>query len=190
MYRQTTVQTVKQEPKNVWCRACGKERIKPGRRYCSAECRRHILWVLSLSKGLLRIFNARYASFSFDKCHVILDILPIWSTDISRFVLGRTIGKKPATDLKELILRSGEEWYTIINDKNSKSYASLLLLNKNHNSAIPPDSIKPCNRLRPRFTKCERESVKLLRLELNELISVDQIGKIKSAYKKRAKILH
>ncbi|MBW2610036.1 MAG: DnaJ domain-containing protein [Deltaproteobacteria bacterium] len=98
--------------------------------------------------------------------------------------------KKPAEDLKDLILQSGEEWYHIIDKNNSKSYASLSLLKRNSNQKISRDSIKPNNRLRPRFSKLEKESIKLLRLELKQLLSDGQISKIKSAYKKMAKIHH
>ena len=149
-----------------------------------------MLWVLSLSKGLLKICNARYAAFSFNQDLVILDILPTWSKSISRFAYKRTKGKKPAEDLKNLVLESGEEWYHIIDDNHSKSYASLCLINKNNNKRIPPESIKPNNRLRPRFTKDEKKSIKLLQLELDQLINNEQVRIIKSAYKKMAKIYH
>lgn len=149
-----------------------------------------MLWVLSLSKGLLRIFNARYASFSFNQSHVILDILPVWSKDISRFVERRTYGNKPADDLKNLILRSGREWYHVIGERNSKSYASLYLLKRCSNKRISPESIKPDKRLRPRFSKNEKESIKLLKLKLDELITEGNTSRIKSAYKKLAKIHH
>ena len=172
------------------CLACGIDMMKPRRRYCSRECREQILWVLSLSKGLLRVFNARYAAFYFNKSHVILDVLPVWSKDISRFLYKRTSGKKPAEDFKNLILRAGEDWYHTINNKNSKSYASLFLLNKNNNQGISPKSIKPDKKLRPRFSKNERKSVKFLQLKIEELFSDGHVSKIKSAYKKLAKIHH
>ena len=149
-----------------------------------------MLWVLSLSKGLLRIFNTRYASFFFNNKYVILDILPVWSKEISRFTQRRTSGKKPAEDLKDLILQYGKEWYHMINNNNSKSYASLLLLKKCCNNRIPPDSIKPDNRVRPRFSKHEKESMRLLRLELRELISEGHVSKIRSAYRRMAKVHH
>lgn len=147
-------------------------------------------WVLSLSKGLLKTFNARYAAFSFNTGFVILDVLPIWSRSISRFSKRRTSGKKPAQDFKDLVLRSADEWYQIINNKNSRSYASLHLLQKTNNKGIAPDSIKPHQKKRPRFSKCERESMKLLRLQLEELISEGHVGKIKSCYKRLAKVHH
>ena len=172
------------------CLACGTDRMNGGRRYCSKECQQQMLWVLSLSKGLLRIFNARYAAFSFDKSHVMLDILPIWSGEISRFIHKRTLGKKPAEDLKDLILQSGREWYQIIDNNNSKSYAALSLLKKNQSECILPNSIRPDHRRRPRFSKHEKESIRLLQLELNELATDGNLSKIKSAYKKMAKIHH
>jgi hypothetical protein len=149
-----------------------------------------MLWVLSLSKGLLSICNARYAAFSFTKNHVILDILPIWSKNISRFVHRRVNGSKPAEDLKHLVLESGEQWYEIIGKKHSKSFASLSLLRHNHDAQLPLESIKPGKILRPRFSRDERRSMKLLSLGLEELLADGQILKIKSAYKKLAKVHH
>lgn len=172
------------------CVACGTDKIKARRRYCSQQCRQQMLWVLSLSKGLLRAFNARYAAFSFDENSVILDVLPVWTKDISRFIMQRTSGKKPAQDLKRLILQSGKEWHHTINNNGSKSYASLFLLHKTHNKGVAPESIKPDNRLRPRFSKHESKSMKFLQLKMEELFCDGQVGKIKSAYKKLAKVYH
>jgi len=116
--------------------------------------------------------------------------LPSWSKEISRFTYKRTQGKKPAEDLKNLILDSGREWYTIIEDNNSRSYASLSLLKKNCNSNISVRSIKPDSKKKPRFSKAEKESLKCLRLKLEELISEEKTSTIKSAYKKMARIHH
>jgi len=172
------------------CLSCGTNRIGTGRRYCSKECREQMVWVLSLSKGLLRAFNARYAAFSFDTDFVVLDILPVWSQEISRFLSRRTYGKKPADDLKRLVLQSGGEWYRLVNNRTSRSYASLFLLKKNHARAIAPASITPDERRRPRLSKAERESMKLLELKVEELFSDGHTVRIKSAYKKLAKIHH
>ena len=172
------------------CLACGKDILNARRRYCSKDCRKQILWVLSLSKGLLRIFNARYAAFSFNKNSIALDILPVWSKDISRFAFERRTGKKPAQDLKKLILHSAEEWYHIIDNNKSKSYASFFLLKKNHDQKVTIDSIKPNKKVNPRFSKYEKESMKLLHLKLDELTTDGQVSQVKSAYKRLAKIHH
>lgn len=172
------------------CRACGTDQIKPRRRYCSKECRQQINWVLLLSIGLLRTFNVRYAAFSFTHDQVILDMLPVWSKEISRFTYRRTPGNKPAEDLKNLILQSGKEWYHLVDNNNSKSYASLLLLMKGHEKGIDPDSIKPDTRTRPRLSKRENDCLKILKLKRKDLSSDGHIVKIKSAYKRMAKLYH
>lgn len=149
-----------------------------------------MLWVLSLSKGLLKVFNARYAAFSFSNNHVILDVLPVWSREISRFVHRRGNGRKPADDLKILVLQSGEEWYHFINTRTSRSYASLLLLKKNNEKGIAPGAITPDKRIRPRLSKQEREALGLLELKIDQLLSAGNVSKIRSAYKKLAKVYH
>ena len=153
------------------CLACGSSTMRAGRRYCSSECRDQMLWVLSLSKGLLIAFNARYAAFSFDQNFVVLDVLPIWSQEISRFLYRRPGGKKPAEDLKHLILQSGSEWYRLVHNKTSKSYASLFILKKNHKKDLNPKSIRPDRKLKPRLSRFERECLKLLELPTEELFS-------------------
>lgn len=172
------------------CLACGLTGLDKRRRYCSNECRNQILWVLSLSKGFLSIFNTRYAAFSFNSNYVILDILASWSKDISRFAHKRSFGKKPAHDLKALILNSGREWYNIIGNNNSRSYASLSLLNRNATSKVHPSSIKPSNKVRPRFSKDQKKSLSVLQMELKELVASEKKTSIKSAYKRLAKVHH
>ena len=108
----------------------------------------------------------------------------------SGFSLKRSSGEKPADGLKKLILQSGQEWHHVIDNNNSKSYASLFLLQKNHNKKITPESIKPDNKLRPRFSKYERQSMNFLQIKMEELFSDGHIKNIKSAYKKLAKIHH
>ncbi len=174
----------------VECLSCGENQIKPGRRYCSKECRQQMEWVLLLSKGLLKTFNARHAAFSFTRDYVVLDVLPAWSKEISRFAYTRTPGNKPAEDLKNLILQSGREWHHLVNNNNSKSYASLFLIKKNHNKWVDPDSIKPNRQDRPRLSERERSCLKILDLEMQDLSFDGHIVKIKSAYKRMAKLHH
>jgi hypothetical protein len=190
MSNKNSIQTLKKPSKTGICISCGKSCNNSRRRYCSRECRQQMLWVLSLSRGLLSIFNARYASFSFNSAQVILDILPVWSKDISRFIRERMPGKKPAEDLKYLILQSGSDWHEMIQKNNSRSYASLCLLKKYSDKKLSTDALKPDGKLRPRFSKKEKESIKLLDLEANDLVLGGHISRIKSAYKKMAKVHH
>ncbi len=172
------------------CLSCGTTAMNGGRRYCSKGCREQMMWVLSLSKGLLRVFNARYAAFTFDKTRIFLDILPLRTWDISRFTCRRRVGRKPAEDLKDLILQSGEEWHEMLNTHKSKGYASLFLLKKNHDHSVPANTVMPDRRVRPRFSRLEKESMKALRLGINELLSETAVERIKSAYKQMAKVHH
>jgi len=136
------------------------------------------------------VFNARYAAFFFSDHYVVLDVLPVWSKNVSRFFNKRTQGKKPAEDLKHLILESGERWHQLISERNSRSYATLFLLSKNHRGEIAPESIKPDESLKPRLSRKERESLRLLQIKAEELFAQGSQSKIKTAYKKLAKIYH
>jgi hypothetical protein len=190
---QPTINRVVKYPtptKTLKCLSCGTDKIKPGRRYCSKECRQQIIWVLSLSKGLLKTFNARYAAFSFTNKHVTLDILPVWSKGISRFICQRSPEKKPAEDLKNLVLQSGKEWHHLVNNNTSKSFASLYLLKKNHNKDIDPETVKPLRKARLRLSKIENKCLKILQLDRKDLSSDGHLRKIKSAYKRMAKLYH
>jgi hypothetical protein len=176
--------------KSVKCLACGSFLKKPRRRYCSDGCHQKINWVLSLSKGLLKTFNTRYAAFSFTDCHVMLDVLPAWSNVISRFVCERKVGNKPAEDLKYLVLQSGKEWHELIDNRKSKSYASLVLLDKSHNRDIDPASIKPNRNTRPRLSDEEKNCLKVLCIKKEDLCLDAHTVKINSAYRKMAKVYH
>lgn len=172
------------------CLACGKNNIGARRRYCSKECRSYIQWVLSLSKGLLRALNTRYAAFSFTSDQVILDVFPIWSKHISRFMRTRTLGDKPAEDLKRMVIEFGREWHDMVNNNHSMSYASLHLVNRNHQKAISLETIKPNRNSSPRLSREEAGYLRILKLKRNDL-SDDMIKtKIRSAYKKMAKVCH
>ncbi len=181
--RPTSVDAVK-------CLSCGAHLKKPRRRYCSDSCRQQINWVLALSKGLLRALSARYAAFSFTRGYVFLDVLPTWADNISRLIYARTSGNKPAEDLKNLVLQYGMEWHNIVDNNNSGSYASLSLINKSHKKDLDPDEIRPNRKIRPKLSKHENICLKVLRLNRKDLSPDSHTTKIKSAYKKMAKIYH
>ena len=172
------------------CMSCGGRLPKKGRRYCSKHCRQHMDWVLSLSKGLLRTVNARYAAFSFTPSHVILDVLPVWSNDISRFIRRRAPARKPAEDLKRLVVRWGREWHNLVDNRTSRSSASLHLLTRNHRKELDPEAIKPRTKSRLRFSKAEREYMRRLKLTREDLLCDGPVYKVKVAYKRMAKRHH
>ncbi len=186
----TQIQKVAPPPKSNVCMACGKDDIGARRRYCSKECRGYIEWVLSLSKGLLRALNTRYAAFSFTRDQVILDVFPVWSKHISRFKRTRTRGSKPAEDLKRMVLEFGREWHEMVNNNHSMSYASLHLVNRNHQKSIAPEMIKPDRNCSPRLSKDETGCLKVLKLKRKDLSKDGSKTRIKTAYKRMAKVYH
>lgn len=172
------------------CLACGQVLPKRARKYCSISCKDQIVWVLGLSKGLLKAFNVRFAAFYFTDQDVILDLLPSWSEYISRFSITRTPGQKPAYDLKRLILSSGEEWYHLLKNRHSKSSASLRLITRNHRKDLDPKTLVPKVLTRPKLTKKEKQYLNILSISEEELFSDLVTQKIRSSFRKMAKVFH
>jgi hypothetical protein len=172
------------------CLACGTEEIKPGKRYCSKQCRQKLMWALSLSKGLLQTLNTRYAIFSFTEHYVSLDVMPTWSNGISRFVYERKSGYPPANALKELVLEAGKEWYEKRSRRISRSFASQSILEEKVEHGINPDSIKPnANRI-PRLSTDQKKALKHLNISMDRLVFGDYVREIKKAYREMAKVCH
>lgn len=172
------------------CLACGTEDIKPGRRYCSKQCRQKLMWTLSLSKGLLQTLNARYAAFSFNERYVALDIMPTWSNKISRFVYKRKLGYPPAHALKELTLEAGKEWHNKRSKRISRSYASQSILEENVEHSVNPDSIKPNTKRIPKLSPDQKKGLKHLNVTMDRLMFGDYVREIKKAYRILAKMYH
>jgi len=172
------------------CISCGRDLVHPQRKYCGPSCRQSITWVLSLSKGLLRTFNARYATFSFTSCHVILDVLPVWSKVVSRFAAERENGTTPADDLKKLILNWGRAWHELVENHTSRTRASLRLLEENQADGIRADSLRPSTTSKPRLSKEQKSYLKILDIEADELDRITSTPKIKLAFRRMAKMYH
>jgi hypothetical protein len=172
------------------CLACGSEDVKPGRRYCSRECRQRLQWTLSLSKGLLQTLNARYAAFSFTDHAVALDIMPTWSNMISRFIYERKSGHTPAHALKQLILEAGKEWYKMRSKRNSRSFSSQSILQENAASGVNPDSIKPTPKRIPKLSADQKRALRHLNIPMDALVFGDYAREIKRAFWGMAKIHH
>jgi hypothetical protein len=172
------------------CVACGAEDIGPRRRYCSTHCRQKLLWTLSLCKGLLQTLSTRYAAFSFTEDFVVLDVMPNWSSKISRFVYKRKSDNPPAHALKELILEAGNDWHDKRNRQISRSFASQLILEEKIENNCNPDSIKPNTNMVPRLSADHRKSLKQLNINTKSLMLGDNVKKIKKAYREMAKIYH
>ncbi len=120
----------------------------------------------------------------------MLDVLPTWSNVISRFIRARNNGNTPAEDLKSLVLNSGKQWYELVDNKRSRSHASLLLLDRYHNKEIDPASIKPIRKIVPKLSAQENSCLKILQLNRETLCAKENNLRINSAYRKMAKVHH
>jgi hypothetical protein len=172
------------------CIACGTEDIKPGRRYCSKECRQKLQWTLALSKGLLQTLNTRYATFSFTEDYVALNIMPTWSKSISRFVHTRETGHTPALALKQLILEAGKEWYAKRSNRISRSLSSQSILEAKVEHSIHPDTVKPAANRMPKLSAEQKKALNNLNIPVDALIFGDYAKEIKKAFRLMAKLHH
>jgi len=172
------------------CLSCGTENVQPGRRYCSMQCKQKLVWVLSLSKGLLQALNIKYATFSFTENHVSLDVMPAWSKTISRFAYKRKPGNTPANALKDLILEAGEDWHSKRNKKISPSLSSQLIINEKIEKKINPDSVKPDANITPKLSTDQKKGLKRLNITMESLVEGNHEREIKKGFWEMAKLYH
>jgi hypothetical protein len=136
------------------------------------------------------VLSAKQAAFFFTSEYVVLDVLPVWSTGVSRFMMNRKKGNKPADDLKSLILECGEKWHGMVRNNRSQSHASFYLATENLKKGVRPDSIQPDRSARPRLSETERKYIRILHIERDDLVKDSSMDVIKHAYKRMAKVYH
>jgi len=173
------------------CLACGQNPIPKGRRrYCSAKCKKRLDFALYIGTGLVQALRARYAAFSYTEGCLILDILPIGSNVISRFVWQRSRQKKVADDLLDMIEHAGREWYQWEEETGSSWWATQHLLDKALRRDIPVSTVVPIAKKTPQLNHKEKNALKRLELTKDQILSKDGIQCLKSAYRRKAKLYH
>jgi hypothetical protein len=173
------------------CLACGQTHLpKRRRRYCSDKCKKRLDFALYIATGLVQALRARYAAFSYTEYSIILDILPVGSNVISRFVWDRSKDNKVADDLLEMIEQAGREWYERQEERRSRWWATQQLLKKTLRKDIPVGAIVPVSKNTPQLNHEERNALRLLELTREQLLSKHGIRCIKSAYRRKAKLYH
>jgi hypothetical protein len=173
------------------CLACGENELpKIRRRYCNDKCKRRLDFALFITTGLVQTLRARYAAFSYTSQNLILDVLPIGSTVISRFLWKRSGHKKVADDLLDLVEHAGCEWYKREEVTRSRWWASQQLLDEASCRSIPVSSIVPVSKQTPQLNHKEKSALKVLQLTKEQIVSKDSMRFIKSAYRRQAKLFH
>lgn len=179
------------DTKQSLCFSCGRAPLpKRRRRYCSDKCKKRLDFALYVAAGLVQALRARYAAFSYTEDTIILDILPVGSNVISRFMWNRSKHGKVADDLLGLIEQVGCEWYEKEDKARSRWWATQQLLDETLRGDIPARTIRPISRKAPQFNHKERTALRLLELTKEEILSKDGHRCIKSAYRKKAKLHH
>ncbi len=173
------------------CLACGQDPIPKGsRRYCSHKCKKRLDFALYIGTGLVQALRARYAAFSYTQDCLILDILPIGSNVISRFVWKRSQHKKVADDLLDMIEQAGSEWYAWEGETRSRWWASQRLLDKASRRDLPVSTVVPVAKKTPQLNHKEKNALRRLELTRDQILSKDGIQCLKSAYRRKAKLYH
>jgi hypothetical protein len=174
-----------------FCLACGEKQLpKMRRRYCTDRCKKRLDFALYVTTGLVQTLRARYAAFSYTQETLVLDVLPIGSRVISRFMWGRSKHKKVADDLLDLVEQAGCEWYKKEEETGSRWWASQHLLDKASRRDLPMSSIVPTSKRAPQLNHKEKNALKLLELSKEQIVSKDGMRCIKSAYRTQAKLCH
>lgn len=173
------------------CLACGEDELpKRRRRYCSDKCKKRLDFALYITTGLVQTLRARYAAFSYTQDTLILDVLPIGSSVISRFMWTRGKHKKVADDLLDLVEQAGCEWYKKEEETGSRWWASQHLLDKASRREIPVSTIMPVSKRAPQLNHKEKSALRLLELSKEQIVSKESMRSIKSAYRRQAKRFH
>ena len=174
-----------------YCLACGENELpKRRRRYCTDKCKRRLDFALYIATGLVQALRARYAAFSYTEDSLILDILPIGSSVISRFMWRRSKQKKVADDLLEMIEQVGREWYEREEEGSSRWWASQELLGRTSRRDIPMSAVVPVSKKTPRLNHKEKNAIRVLELNRDLIQAADAVQRVKSAYRRKAKLHH
>jgi hypothetical protein len=147
-------------------------------------------FALYIATGLVQTLRARYAAFSYTDEILILDILPVGAKTISRFVWQRNGHKKVAEDFLGMIEQAGREWYKHEEKTGSRWWASQHLLDKASRKDIPVSAIVPTSKKTPHLNYKAKDALRLLELTREQIVSKDSMKRIKSAYRKQAKLFH
>jgi hypothetical protein len=169
------------------CLACGDTLPPRHRRYCSTDCRQHLLISLNRRTGLLRALNTRYATFSFTEFIIMMDLLPYGSERIHSYILPRSPGKKPMDDFCELCNILGTAWWKEKNRTKKRYLATRHILEQAANHEKSKDEVIPSTLVVP---SVRADNLISLELRATDLTLANIETCIKSAFRRQAKKHH
>ena len=165
------------------CLACGDVLPPRNRRYCSMDCRQHLLASLNRRSGLLQALNTRYATFYFTEFMIVMDLLPNGTEQIYSYMLPRTAGKKPVADFCELSNILGTLWWRERHRTKKRYLASQRVLAVADTPQVGKDAVVPVALSVPTV---RMSSLITLELQVADLTPANMKSRIKQAYRRQA----
>jgi hypothetical protein len=180
---QTSISPYIRRDRPKQCLSCGCALNGGRRRYCSGECRETLVFWLGWISDILRPVGTMYATFHFTESELILHVLPFASRKVSTYIYPRTPSKRPAQDIRDMVLELNEAWWKERRRTRCRRNASEHVLEKGEKNVAPPEAVKPVVMRGPTALKKHLTELKITADNLS--IAELQI-KIKSAYRKQA----
>jgi len=138
---------------------------------------------LEILVNLLRALATRYATFTFDREYLTLDIVICSAKSGHRFIFERSEGKKPSQDLRQMINELGELWWEKKRRTGKRYRASQHVLDCAAKKDIPREWIEPLEITRPHAIG---KSLRYLKLTVRDLNSENARDAVKTAYRRQA----
>lgn len=178
-----TISPYTQKYRQKRCLSCGSALNKGRRRYCSQDCKDTLVFWLGWFSDILRPVRAMYATFYFTESKLILDVLPYASKEVSTYIYTRTPGKRPAQDIKDMVLELNEAWWNEKKRTKCRWHASEHVLDKGQKNLVGPEAVKPVVKKGAFMVK---KHLTHLKIKTDNLTLSELERKIKSAYRKQA----
>jgi hypothetical protein len=165
------------------CPACGQTGFPGRRKYCSPACRQRLLDKLAVLSGLLQALRVRYATFSFTRETLVLNLV-IWGYGpVYTFLWERSANRKPSEDLMDMTEILGREWWNEHNHRNSRHQACLHIMEKARTGLTGREQVRP---LCTRSPRVNRKHLAVLALSRSQIAGSDATACIKSAFRRQA----
>ena len=173
------------------CQSCDQVLENWKLKYCSAECKKRLKYVLRTSEGLLSSLNTRFASFSWNPSRLMLHVLPFGGAFVYCFFFDRTGFTKPADDIGKMVEELGTYWWDAREATGSRSRATQNVFTHAEATVQPQKFAALGKRKSPlQISKVAHSSIERLQLTHDDLLAADCEKRIKTAFRRKAKSTH
>lgn len=151
------------------------------------DCRQRLMAKLAVTTNLLRAINTRWATFWFTDDHIILNVA-VWNDPQAvSFIWERSPGEKPGNDLARLTEHLGCAWWDVQKNKGSRPQCGQSVLARGRTGMVAASCLRPKSISSPRVNA---RHLTVLSLSREDLSGPDPMGRIKNAFRRKAKVVH